>query len=104
MLTWRDLKVIIMHLPPDSALGRRVQPELAPWDLNAYLLSILINKLGNLGHVITKQRGKYKAEITPPRPQTREIEGPKRPVRRVQGSTITEMDKWLRDRRAAGKL
>lgn len=40
-LTWRDLKVIIRHLPPGNALQRERLGEAAQWGPEAYLLALI---------------------------------------------------------------
>lgn len=47
-LTWRDLAVIVRHLPIDSALGRDSRGEASPFTVTDYLLAGVINVLRSM--------------------------------------------------------
>lgn len=52
-LSWRDLYVIVTHLPDTSALRREVLGEHAAWDVKAHLLAGIFDVLA----VANWQRG-----------------------------------------------
>lgn len=104
ILTWRDLKVIIKHLPPDSAVGKDLHPKHWEWmDLRTQLLAGLLNTLAQQVHLKYGGRRRFEPPVkVPGRMITRDQSAPRH--RKVKGTTITELDTWLAERRAAGKL
>lgn len=40
-LTWRDLKVLVRHLPPGNALQRERHGDAAYWTIDTYLLALI---------------------------------------------------------------
>lgn len=119
-LSWRDLKVIVHHLPPDSALGQAFEPDRWQWaDIKTQLLASMINIAGYQSHLMLKKRsryrplidipnvaGDYRAEVTPAGEDTRRPENdlPRTKRRRTEGATVTEIDAWLARRRDQGRL
>lgn len=51
-LTWRDLKVLLRHLPPGNALQRERLGEAAYWTADTYLLAVI----GDALHAANWQR------------------------------------------------
>lgn len=88
-LTWRDLWVIVKHLPRSSALVRVIEGDDHPWGLAEQLLAATVDAL----HAANWQRGEGKKRDKPkpiPRPG---INAPKR-----YGTTalpLDEMTDWL---------
>jgi hypothetical protein len=105
ILTWRDLKVIIKHLPHDSAVNREVNPKHWEWlDLRTQLLAGVLNTLAQGIHLKYGGRRRFDPPVKVPGRliSNRDHAAPIR--RKVKGTTITELDSWLAARRAAGKL
>lgn len=100
-LTWRDLKVIMKHLPTDSSVNRELNPKTWQWfDLGNQLSAGILNGIAQQLH-LKYGRGKFDPPVKPP---AEKINNPDRPRKKLQGSTITEMDAWIAKRRAQGKL
>lgn len=106
ILTWRDLKVIITHLPADSAINKELNPKHWEWmDLRTQLLAGLLNTMAQGMHLKYSRPGRrFEPPVkVPGRVITnRHHLEPRR--HRAKGTTITELDTWLAARRAAGKL
>jgi hypothetical protein len=68
-MSWRELRVFLQHLPPDSATARAVNPDNA-WSLDQHLLAGLADRVGYLAALTAyintdpKKRGRF----TPPKP------------------------------------
>lgn len=41
LLSWAELRDVVMHQPPDSALHRAMHPDEAPWRLSEHLLAVI---------------------------------------------------------------
>lgn len=61
-LTWRDLSVIIRHMPPSSALGREIRGDAAPYIATDYLLVNAVNLLQNMSWQLAQDRKLKKPE------------------------------------------
>lgn len=89
-LTWRDLKVIVKHLGPDSALGRAMYPD-GGWGLQEMLTAALVDTARWLVWAKTEDGRRGRNMPTPiPRPG---VEGPEREGNTVM--TVAEADKFL---------
>ncbi|MBF6459801.1 hypothetical protein IU433_12215 [Nocardia puris] len=83
-LTWRDLKVIIKHLPDDAALRRAIHPD-SGWGIAELLLAQIADKANWLAWTKTKAAQKGRGAPKPiPRPGVE-------PVEKI-GNTVMTLD------------
>lgn len=93
-LTWRDLKVIVRHLPPGNALERARMGEAAQWGRDTYLLALIADQLGlaNWQRAGDRNRKKPKPVPRPTLPGAPASAAPgERVIARGQGMTMEAM-------------
>lgn len=91
-LSWRDLWVIVRHMPPhESALWRVMNPDDAPWNMDTFLQAEMVDTLRLLVWQKTKDGQKGRGRPKPiPRPGHR----PKK-FGGGGGMSLAEADAWL---------
>lgn len=92
-LSWRDLKVVVDHLPPESALAASVQRAASPWSRTDLLLGMLINQFEayRWGKADPKKRGPFAPPIVLP---GHEPESDRKQIRGA-GVDRAKADEWL---------
>lgn len=103
-LSWRRLRVLIDHLPPESATKTAMrlaaeadgvpetdaEPADAPWSQTEMLLAVVIDRLGDLTYVLQRAHGGKPEKPKPlPRPGVRrKKKKPLRPLNAVEAEWL----------------
>jgi hypothetical protein len=92
-LTWRDLLVIVRHLPQDSALSRSMNGSISSWTVTDYLLADIFDAL----NIANWQRANAGKKSPSPKPKPYPRPGAKDNTRRIGRDPlpIPELDAWI---------
>lgn len=78
-MSWRELRVFLRFLPPDSATGRAISPDNS-WTLDQHLAATVADAVRELTHLtlIVNSDPKKRGRLKPPEPIARPGVGPRR--------------------------